>query len=791
MKKGNILQSVRAILKNRLNSFIIVISLTIGLSAAFIILSWASFEYSYDNFHSRKDRIYRVLDHQTFKGQDEQYLAQVPEYLVNTFEEEIPGIELSTILLRVGSFWVTEGQNMTEVTDAFYSDNNLFNVFSLNFISGNPEKCLSEPNSVVLTKQTAEKLFGKTNPIGKTIKRDNKREYVVSAVIDDIPVNSHLSMHMLLPIDERKPRWNRNNGNHNASIYVLLKKGTNVKNLKRNLRQFTNVHFPWDTSNNFDLQLQPLNDLHLNSKHTMWELNKNKFNKTYVSVLILIALLLLSISSINFFNLTLVSLSKRKTEIGIKKINGSNRIQIVRQFLFENLLVATIAFVSTMAVVVLCYPYLQANFFSGYKLGDLLTFRIFFSFLGLVFMLIVITGLFPSLSYSLLSPISMLRGTSSKKSKRRTFNQYLVISQLVVTSFLIIATLGIGKQMEYIKNKDLGFKTDQVMILPAISNSKENYPALKEELLKNPNITQVTASSRIVGEEFWRNTIEFEGEAPDARYVVPYLITDADFPEFFQMEIVQGRSFSKELNFDINGKSFLINESLARQMGYDKPIGKKMRFAHTKMGEIVGVVKDFHAQSLHKAIEPMAFYIGDNELNRISVKVSPTNLSSTLVYVEKTWKKFRPDRPFQYQFLDKKFANLYENDTKTTKLVLLFTLIAIILSSLGLFGLIAFVAEQKTKEIGVRRVNGATILEITRMLNKSYLVWGIIGFGIACPMGYFAIHRWLEGFAYKTSLSWWIFALSGIVAIGISLLTVSLQSWRAATRNPVENLRYE
>ena len=345
--------------------------------------------------------------------------------------------------------------------------------------------------------------------------------------------------------------------------------------------------------------------------------------------------------------------------------------------------------------------------------------------------------------------------------------------------------------MKYVKGKDLGMKTDQVLILPSVGNNKVNYPVFKEELLKNPNILNVTASNRVVGENFWRNTILFEGQETGSQFVIPFLITDYNFTEFYQLEIVKGRSFSKEFKRDGEEGSYLINESLVREMGYKDPIGKQMRFAQTQMGEIIGVVKDFHFQSLHKSIEPMAFYVGQNELNEISVKVNPATISATLKSIEKTWKSFRPDRSFSYQFLDEQFARSYDNDTKTMKLVLVFTILSIILSSLGLFGLIAFVSEQRTKEIGVRKVNGAKISEIMAMLGKSYVIWGIIGFAIACPTAYYAMHKWLESFAYKTDLSWWLFALAGLLALGIALLTVSWQSWKAATRNPVEALRYE
>ena len=791
MSKGAYRLQVRNILRNRLNSVIIIICLALGLGAAFTIFSWAAYEYSYDSFNKNKDRIYRVLDHQSFKGQKELYIASVPEYLVNTFENEIPEIELSTILLNTGSFWIEKGRENIEIKDVCYSDDNLFNIFTLNFISGNPKTCLSSIDDAVITKSTADKLFGEENPVGKTIKPEGGQTFVVSAVIKDIPASSHLNFNMLVSIDRRRPQWNRNNGNHNASVYVLLKKGINANDLKDKLRRFTDKHFPWDKQNNFELQLQSLSDIHLNSDYTIWEMNKNKFNKTYVMVLILTAILLLVISSINFFNLTLVSLSKRKTEIGIRKINGSGRLPIIRHFLMENFILAGVASVIAVLIVVLFYPYLQVNFFNGYKFTDIFNFHSIVICLGVLVTIVLVTGIFPSATYTSLPSLSMLSGNIEKRTGRKSFNHTLVVSQLALTTLLIICTLGINKQMRYVRNIDLGVNTDQVLILPAVENIKKNYPVLKEELEKNPHILDVTASNCVIGQDFWRNSIMFEGQDAGSEYTVPYLITDFNFPEFYKMQLIKGRFFSKEFNIDTEGRGFLINESLAVEMGYDDPIGKKMRFGHTQMGEIIGVVKDFHYQSMHKPIEPMAFYVGSNELYNISVRVNRADIGGTLAYIEKEWKSFRPGRSFRYQFLDQEFANLYNNDTKTTRLVLLFTILSIMLSSLGLFGLISFVSEQKTKEIGVRKVNGARIYEIMAMLNKNYVIWGTTGFVFACPVAWYVTHKWLENFAYKTSLSWWIFALAGVLALGIALLTVSWQSWRVATKNPVEALRYE
>ena len=788
MNKQNIRLALRNVTNNKLNSLIIISSLTLGLTTAFIIISWASFEFSYDGFHEKKDRIYRVLDHQVRQGQDEMFLAQVPEYLTNTFEKEIPDVELSTILLNAGSVQIIGDDKNIKIDKVYFSDHNLFEIFTLPFVYGDKNTCLSSTNKAVITKSTAQKLFGNKNPVGEAIKGENKT-YTVSAVIEDIHDNSHLDFNMLVSVDARKPDWSRISGNHNASIYVLLKPNINVINLKEILREYTNRHFTRNPEN-YEIQFQPLCDLHLASSHTMWEMNKNKFDKKSVFILLAVALLILIVSAINFVNLTNVGYSKRNVEIGIKKINGAGSLSIVRQFLLENLLLIITAGILSVLIIFMVYPALSSNFFNNYTFNEIFNSKSLFVCLLIVFFLFSFTAIKPLYSHKSIPAISLI-SKKTGKNKFGSFNKFLVISQMATTTFLIVATLVILKQMYFIQNKNLGIDTEQVVIIPSIEDSREKMQPVKEELLRNAGIIDVTFSNLVIGQEFWRNSIRYEGQQDDQRIVIPYLLVDCDFMNFYDLKLVQGRFISSDYIDDIEGRSYIINESLARELGYNNPVGKEFRFSHSEHGRIVGVVKDFHFESMHENIEPMALYASKNELYKMSVKINAADISGALKILEDTWEKYKPNHPFEYQFLDDRFAQLYENDRKTTRLVSIFTMLAIVLSSLGLFGLISFTALQKTKEIGVRKVNGAKVSEILTMLNKDFIQWVAIAFFVATPIAYYAMNKWLESFAYKTTLSWWIFALAGLLALGIALLTVSWQSWRAATRNPVEALRYE
>jgi len=788
MNTKNIKIAFRNIIKNRLNSAIVVCSLSLGLAAAFVIMSWASFEFSYDKYHAKNDRIYRVLDHQVRKGQDDMFLAQVPEYLTNTFEEEIPEVELSTILLKTGDVWTKNNDKNIKINKVYYSDNNLFNIFSIPFIYGNKSTCLSSTNDAVITQTTARKLFGNENPVGKVIEGENK-SYTINAVIEDIPDNSHLDFNMLVSVNERKANWSNMYGNHNASIYVLLKPNINVANLSQQLREYTNRHFTRNPEY-YEIQFQPLSDIHLKSSHTMWEMNKNKFDSKNVYVLLAIALLILIVSAINFTNLTNVSYSKRNVEIGIKKINGAGTLAIVKQFMLENLLLIAIATIISGVIISLAYPVLSSHFFNAYSFNEVFnTKNLTICLLTLIFTFII-TIIKPLHSQKSISALTLI-SKNNKKNNFGLFNNALVISQLVATVFLIVATLAIHKQMKFIQQKDLGIDTEQVVVIRSFDNHIDKIKTLREELQRNPDIIDVTASNKIIGQEFNRNTIKFEGQQDGEKIVVPLLTTDYNFAEFYNLKIMQGRSFGSEFVDDTEGRSYIINETLAKRLDYENPIGKRFRFSHSKQGQIVGVVKDFNFESLHQNIEPMAFYVSQTNLYQMSIKINAAHTSEALAFLEKTWKKYQPNRSFEYQFLNQEFAQLYENDVRTTRLISIFALLSIVLSSLGLFGLISFTALQRTKEIGIRKVNGAKISEVMTMLNRDFVKWVAIAFVIATPIAYYAMHKWLENFAYKTNLSWWIFVLAGALTTGIALITVSWQSWKTATRNPVEALRYE
>jgi putative ABC transport system permease protein len=781
----------RYIFENKSWFLINVIGFSIVFAITFLIFSWATFEFSYDSFYKKHNRIYRVIEKQNFQGQNEHFLAQIPEYMSNTFEEEIPEIEASACLLMTGNFRIKLSNETVEIDNVLFADNKVFDIFTFDFIAGNPENALTEPFSVVLTQSTAAKLFGRGElAIGKKIELENRKIYTVNGIIKDIPANSHLRFNILISLEERKPGWNYENGNHNASCYVLLKPNVDVRSVNPKLRLLLKKFLSWN-ADFISFRLQPLKDIHLDSTFTMWEINWNKFDRRYVDAIIIFAFLVLIIVISNYINLTLAYSTKRNKEVGLKKIVGSNRQMLIMQFFIETSLVLVVSIFFALLLFDKLVPLLQNVVLKGYKFQYSTTSFKFYAATLFVIMLVELAGIYPSLVFTSFSPVSVLKSNFTLQIKGYSIRKILTVMQFVITILLIISLLTIVKQVNYLKTKDLGFNAEQVISLSANDYIRGHYNDIKEDLLKNPSILDVTFSNTRLAGSTWRNSIDFEGRQPDIKWETPYMAVDYNFFDFYKISIVQGRDFSPDLALDKEGTAFIINESLAKKLGYDNPVGKKIRNGETVWGEIVGVVKDFNYSSLHDAIEPILFYPSQKYLNEISIKINGSNIPATLKFLESKWAVYNPDRSFRYSFLDKTIEQLYTKEEDARRLIIFFSAISLFISVIGLYGMVSFLVKRRTKEIGIRKINGAKRSEIFVMLNMDFLKWGLIAYVIACLPGWYLMHKWLQNFAYRTDLSWWIFSIAGVVTFGISFLTVSWQSWRAATRNPVEALRYE
>jgi putative ABC transport system permease protein len=790
MLRTQLVYAFRAILKNKPWFFINVIGFSLAFAIAFLIFSWASFEFSYDKFNKNHTRIYRIIEKQNFQGQDQQYLASIPEYLANTFEKEIPEIEASTCFKMEANFWIKNNNELIEIDNVLFVDNKVFDIFSFDFIGGNPKNALIDPYTVVLTQSTAKKLFNEELPLGKTIELDNNKTYIIKGIIKDIPQNSHLQFNMLLSLEERKPGWDYNNGNHNASCYVLLKPNADVKSISPKLKLFYKKYLPFD-ADFANFQLQPLKDIHLDSMFTRWEINWNKFDRKYVDAFIIVAFLILFIVISNYINLTLAYSTKRNIEVGLKKIAGSKRQTLIMQFFIETSLVILISFFLAIMLFENAVPLMQKTILKSYNFNYSGSSTQFYIAVLLIVFIVELAGIYPSIIFTSFSPISVLKNNFTQHIKGYTLRKALTIIQFIITIVLIISLLIIVKQINYLKTKNLGYNTEHIILLPANTYIKDHYDDIKEDLLKYPSILDITHSNTILSGKTWRSPIEFEGQQANVKWVVPYMIVDFNFIDFYKMAVVQGRNFSSDLTLDKQGTAFIINESLAKKLDYENPVGKKFRNGETGWGEIIGVVRDFNYSSLHDAIEPILFYPSKNYLLEISIKINGSNMPATLKFLESKWAAYNPNRSFQYSFLDKTIEQFYTKEEDARRLIILFSALSIFLSIIGLYGMVSFLVKKRTKEIGIRKINGARVSEILAMLNIDFMKWVTIAFIIASPIAWYIMRKWLQNFAYRTEMSWWIFALAGIIALGIALFTVSWQSWRAATRNPMEALRYE
>ena len=789
--RTQILFALKSILKNRSWFLINLIGFSLAFAITFLIISWASFELSYDNFYKNRDRIYRVIEKQNFQGQDEHYLAQVPEYLSNTFEEDIPEIEASTCLLRTNNLRINLTSEIVEIDKILYADNKVSDIFAFDFIAGNSKNALSKPYSIVLTWSTALTLFkSKESALGKAVELDNKKVYTVTGIIKDIPENSHLQFNALLSLEERKPNWNYRNGNHNASCYVLLKPNTKIESINQNLQLMVKKWLPYNAEF-INFQLQPLKDIHLDSGHTMWEINWNKFDRKYVNAFIIVALLILLIVVSNYINLTLAYSTKRNIEIGLKKIIGSRRSTLVAQFFTETSLLIILSLFVAFILFENTIPVLQKTVLKSYNFHYSDTSALFYVSIILVIFIVELSGIYPSVILTSYSPVSIIKKNFTGKIKGYVVHKILTVTQFVIAIILIVSLIVIVKQLNYIKSKNLGYSAENVVLLTGNDYIKEHYDEIKAELLSNPSILDVTFSNTRMSVPTWRNSIDFEGREADSRWEIPYMCVDYNFADFYKMQIVRGRNFSQDLALDKQGTAFLINESLAKRLGFEDPVGKKFRNGETGWGEIVGVVKDFNFSSLHDPIEPILFYPSRKYMSEMSIKAAGTNLPATLKYLESKWAVYNPGHAFQFSFLDNTLSQLYTKEEDARRLIFMFSVISLFLSVIGLFGMVRFFVKRRTKEIGIRKINGAQVSEILAMLNIAYTKWAVIAFIFACPVSWFIMQKWLQNFAYKTELNWWIFALAGVIVLGIAFLTTSFQSMYASTRNPVEALRYE
>ena len=812
MLKNYLKIAVRNILRQGIYSFINIIGLAVGIACCILILLFVRYELSYDKFNKKADRIYRVT--REWFNEDETsslHLARVAPPIGPLLKNDFPQIVLEeTRLLQDGNVPLKVSEKSFIEDRFFWSEQSTFKIFTVHFIEGNENNALSEPKSIVITQSMAKKYFGNGDALGKTIKYRDLGELKVTGVINDVPENSHLKYDFLASfitlydtsIIGRKTleeNWSSNN----YLTYILLTQNIPIEELKNKVPAFIdkyvsqvirreNGQMPAKALHNYTtLHFQKLADIHLHS-HLTTEIEENGDIKN-VYIFSAIAFFVLLIACINFMNLATARSSKRSREIGIRKVLGAYRQQLMKQFIGESMITVFISlFLSIIIVEISLKP------FSNFSSRDL-QFNIIsdpYLVLGIFLLTILvgfISGSYPALMLSSFKPVTVLKG-SQILSRKSMFRMVLVIVQFTISIILIIAMGVVFQQMQYVTNKDLGYNKDHLIILSSNKKIKENLNSFKSQLLRDPDIKMVT-SSRLVPSNMllnsWRGSIFDGNKTVPLNFRLAVQEVDYDFFKTYQIKFTSGRDFSKNYATD-DSAAFILNESAVHQLGWNaqQTIGKRMKYGD-RNGRIIGVVHNFNFESLHNQIVPIIFLITKTGNNQVTVRISGKNIPATLDFLKKKWKEYRPDYPFDYTFLDNQLAGLYSKDQKIGDVFGIFAVIAIIIACLGLFGLASYTAEVRTKEIGIRKVLGAKVSGIVALLSKEFLLLILIANLIAWPLSYYFMNKWLNEFAYKTRFSFWLFIAAGVIAMIITILTISYQSIKAAIANPVKSLRYE
>ena len=806
----------RNVMKNKTFSFINVFGLAIGLTSCMLITLYLYNELSYDNYHRNIDRMYQLGTTFVKEGKEDR-TANTPAPMARTMQQEFPEIEKATRLMKAFSDDKTLLQyaKPSGQTESFYenkaylADSNFFQVFTYNFIEGDPKTALTNPNSLVLSKEIAQKIFGSESAINKVIhissSTNGDNDFRVTGVFVPSTIPSHIDARLFMSmkggvVDRYMLQTTDLASNNMFNTYFVLRNGANPKQLEAKFPAFIEKY----ASRNLKAMgfykkqfLTPVKDVHLYSNTTMNVTPSGSV--TYLYILASIAVFILLIACINFMNLSTARSSKRSAEVGVRKVLGAEKNRLIWQFLGESILMSLIAFVFAIAFTQLLVPLFATVSGKEFSYSVQQNAFLFVGFFLLALITGLIAGSYPAFYLSSFAPVKVLKGRVSNSLAAVSLRKTLVVFQFVISVVLIIASVVIGNQMRYLHNKDLGFAKDQEIVIPMRSSTAKNiYTSLKSELGNMTQIQSVGASlfyPGIMNPSDMALYREGSNVNNSKRFFTNWI--DESFLQTIGIKAAAGRLFSKEYPADTSFK-MILNEEGAKEIGFttpEKAVGKFVMFdwrGESYRWEVIGVVKDFHFQDLHVPVQPYAFQLNNNpSYNYIIAHAKTTNISSTLKSIEQTWHKLNLNEPFEYSFLDQDFYKNYQAEERLASIVGYFTIIAILISCLGLFGLAAFSAEQRIKEIGVRKVLGASVGSIVSLLSKDFLKLVGIAIIIASPVAWWAMNKWLQDFAYRTDIGWQVFLLTAAIALCIALLTVSFQAIRAAVTNPVKSLRTE
>ncbi|MEP6610477.1 MAG: ABC transporter permease [Mucilaginibacter sp.] len=791
----------RSLLKNKGFTLLNVLGLSVGLATCLLIVFYVVDELSYDRYNTKSDRIYRITLDAKLNGNAGVYATSEAPLLV-AIKDNLPGIENSVKLVDASGlfispqkFRVKKGNENIQEKNVIYTETSLFSVFTLPMIDGSPSTALNEPHSAVITESTARKYFNAVNVVGKTLTFNDTSIYKITGVIKDVPSQSHFNYDFFLSFNtlpESKVQGWGYSGLHN---YLLLKPGTDVKKLEKQITDIELKHAfsqaTWGKDGNyFHTYLKPLRDIHLKDD-AQYSLAQNG-RMQYVYIFSVVAIFILLIACVNFMNLSTARSSNRAREVGVRKVLGSARKYLVAQFLTESILVTLVSTIIAVVLAMLFLPLFNQLADKHLAITPQSMSWLMPSLIVVVLVIGFLAGSYPAFFLSAFQPIDVLKGKISAGFKGGFLRSFLVVFQFSISIFLIVATLVIYNQLNYIHNKSLGFDRSQVLVIKNTNLLGNQAKVLKQELKQLPGIVNTTLTGFTPTGDDRTKTGLFPSKKIDIKQdmLTEFWPVDEDYISTMDIKMVAGRNFSKEMATDT--AAVIVNEAFIKKYGFKDPINKNVyRFSYgLQEYHVVGIMKDFHFESLKDAIGPLVLsYTPDN--GAISARIHTSDLTGLMAQIESKWKSVSPNQRFTYSFMDEQFDATYRSEQRIGTLFVSFTSLAITIACLGLFGLAAYAAEQRNKEIGVRKVLGATVSNIVGMLSMDFIKLVLISILIATPVAWYVMSKWLQDFAYRTNISWYLFAIAGGGAILIAFVTISFQSIKAALNNPVDSLRSE
>jgi len=813
MLKNYLKIALRNIRKHKAYSFINISGLAVGMACTLLILLWVQDELSFDRFHANAKTLFRVEQDQNFGGQGTFHVYVTPYPMGPGLKEGIPEIKDTARVARPGTLLIRYGEKAFFETATAAADPSFLWMFTFPLVRGRAETALSEPRSLVLSEDLAKKYFGSEDPMGKAVTVNNAYAFTVTGVMKNMPENSSLRAELAVPFDFVKElgQYIDSWGNNNILTWVQLYKGSSVSAANQKItrlvwdRTLQEIRSDPETMKRIEkdpeamkrlnsyagpqFMLMPLTDIRL---HAYFGFGQQFGTAQYVGTFAAIALFVLLIACINFMNLATARSANRAKEVGLRKVVGAFRRNIAGQFYGESIMTTFLAVMVSLGLVILLLPAFNNLSAKKLPLAALLDWKFILGILAVASITGVVSGSYPAAFLSSFHPVRVLKGSLNAGARSALFRKTLVVIQFGLSILLLIGTGVVYRQLEYMRNKKLGYDKEHLIYLPLRGDTPKTYAALKEELLNNSEILGVTGTHQpptSIGSNGWG--ADWDGKDPEKRVLIGQAFTDFDYPETLKIEMAAGRPFSKAFSMD-QGRTFLVNEEVPKLMGIDaaSAVGKRFKYMGVD-GTIVGVMKNYHYQPVQNAIEPLAIIVNQANIRYAIVRLRAGDIPASIETVKSAWKKVNPLYPLDYVFFDQDFGRMFQSDERMGTLLKYFAALAVIIACLGLFGLASFTAEQRTKEIGVRKVLGASVAGIILLLSKEFAKWVVIANVFAWPVGFFVMRKWLQGFAYRTGIAWWLFALAGAGALVVAMVTVSVQAFKAARANPVNALKYE